>query len=1100
MFVSGSGSDGSPPPSPPHSSDEEEDELLSAFENLTHAGRKPNAQAKRSSTEEGDSEEDELLEMVHSQFENITHMFWDIAAKNNARQKIKGKQRQENKETEALETVHKALSNVAKTYGSSSNSPRKQRISKKGSAKVTNDDESRIIGAKKKCEKMPEDDGQASHPSTLISPLDSTRQARQIRAQVINKTLVEVQADPFIYKLPIQTAIHILFLSTFDKISHKIPLSQKTISLFITISETLFYTFNDRKIFYKFDCFIQEFEKELSKEEKEACSKEFILLKRLQLFIKCAHFDDVQTLQELQAVNSETATLTTKEKKAAVEAVTRGIRQFSKFFSVYFERATEDLKGIRANLQTATRLQTTDKRAICLAFAPNAKDEEIQDLFKRCDVWSKSLNSFLDIYFIRHTFIESCLHNLGLCHNHLSLGTDIESNIKLVQQALQQLLIATEDCYNPMRGFFSLEEEKVLLADLQWFPQITSNMFSQITSFRPFEQTMGKKEEPSESYYHESLRARLFFKHSFEQSQLESKSYWSEAMREQTHQLVVKSLSPPQLSHNKMMLSASMPTIAGFRLALQVCAKGLKSLEYLYTIYEEVAPREETRELSLEESLLLLDDKHTPSLRKKAALKKRQDVSASKSKKKRPKKKTAQSESKESALPISDIPSLPPPQLDATKPQSNLQHYTFFAHQLEKTLNFKDSPQAKEALANAAYHLQVLGTTLDMLQSPSYTHSPRTQQAILYRLVRSSSLFFEQVITALYKKEFPNTSVNHYPIAFLKDMNRWDNLPQSLKSYAETVNYGAVIPRYPNNVQNRFQSYGATPPLALQWLLNPASLREAASLITGPLELIQYLLAEGGNDCAILKQTHHHLLDFFENIKPKAGNRPLPLTHKWQPVIEAIESALSVLSHIPSSNNNVMNLLDIRFSLEGLKGEIELLIAHPETVFLASHVDPILTRLQFCDELLQETLHLLLFDAELRTHDLQDYRTIRHYQESPEDEKALADINIKTWAQYPFRGLRKIRVYNQKNQIRLSIPKAIALRLQSTGYSYNGEDYDAGFTPAKGKKQRAAAAEKGPQRVVEELHAITRRLLAMEKTCLEQILHQTPEEAEESED
>lgn len=249
-------------------------------------------------------------------------------------------------------------------------------------------------------------------------------------------------------------------------------------------------------------------------------------------------------------------------------------------------------------------------------------------------------------------------------------------------------------------------------------------------------------------------------------------------------------------------------------------------------------------------------------------------------------------------------------------------------------------------------------------------------------------------------------------------------------------------------------------------------------------------------DISFVKKAHANVCKLFEKEKEaKEKANPSPFNHKWEPVLQSIEETLSVLNCIPISPENESNLLDLRFDLIGLKGEIELLITYPEVAFLASHVDSILTRIQFADELAQETLHPLIFDTELRTHDLQDFRLVRDYRESTENEDALVAINIGNWAQYPFKGLREISLFNQKNkgkESQIITPKAITLRVQSACFSLKGEIYDTGFTPAKGKKERSEITlAKGPLMVQQELFELVSRLLSMEKACLEQILEKS---------
>lgn len=1041
MFVQGAGSGGS---SPPHSSDDEEDELITAFSNLTHAGG--NSAAKKASKE---TPVEKATDVFFTDLKNFSVTVKPIAGK-----------RQDPTESvlSGIEALLPSLLNAARSLPSP----------KSAEAKQTKEEP---------------------------PPLELTKQGKEIRFQVVQKTLSEAQVDPCFYKLPIHSAIRILFLKSCNQISKQITLSTRQKGLIIALSHTLFFSFYDDEMVAKLLLFIKEFEAGMSKEEKEKCQKELSFLKKFQFLIKYAHLDHKDTFREACGQAFEFHDLTNTEKQQATLDLLEAMHFFSKLLDRYFQEVASSIARLK---EVIDPIVNKPKEVIQgLKEDIGFPDQGSESFLSKFTKWENSIHSLSAIFFIRHAMIGSCFKGLHAAYKKQNClnsaqkkeyAETISANITLIQKTVLNCRKLTDYYAGCCKSWFTLEEEKAILRDLECFDRIGCRPDLVLN-------TMNEEWLDSSDHNLSDLAASnmlLGLRNRIESSQLHAKTLFSHAGRQFNVETIASLLPPPVFEARKKEIESNLHSFEKYKCSLEICRQGLRNLEFLATLFMEVSPTAETASWSLEESLAMLDDKPSPALRKKAFLKQQHTEEAT------PSEPPAKSKGKKKEKPSPII--LEPTTFHpiTTENAPYIQQLTSFGKQLENALKLEPHSRADIAFQNALYHLQVLGTTLDLLNSAPSHLSPNAEQALRFRLARSSSLFFEQTVTALYLKDNPTGSLKHYPISLLEKMNKWEKLPGSLKSYAQATNYGAVIPRYPHNVQSRFQAHGTPEPLTLSSLLTPCPLSEVSLLARGPLEWIGYLLAERKRKNNSVKKAQETISSFFkeQKVTPKEGQ---PVAFKqWEPLLKTIEEALAILDHISATNQN--NLKDIRFGLNGLKGEIELFMTHPEVAFLASHVDAILTRIQFVDELIQETLHPLIFDTEFRTHDLQDYRLLRHFQESPENDAALSAVNIGMWAQYPHTGMRKIRQFNQKNQGKLpaiSTPQAISLRMKSAEFSIQGEIYDSGFTPAKGKKERSEInLEKGPLRIQQKLFELTNRLLTMEHTSLLEILTKSENERE----
>jgi hypothetical protein len=124
---------------------------------------------------------------------------------------------------------------------------------------------------------------------------------------------------------------------------------------------------------------------------------------------------------------------------------------------------------------------------------------------------------------------------------------------------------------------------------------------------------------------------------------------------------------------------------------------------------------------------------------------------------------------------------------------------------------------------------------------------------------------------------------------------------------------------------------------------------------------------------------------------------------------------------------------DILTTVKLLKQGLECWICFPQTTTLLGLGDSLLTLAQFLDEHIEKLWHLQSFGLIRLTHDLEDYRASRDYEEKPQHQQIVAALNIGAGAQYPYWYQRKTG----------QTPGAIRWRLDAEGLSRDGERNDA---------------------------------------------------------
>jgi hypothetical protein len=393
------------------------------------------------------------------------------------------------------------------------------------------------------------------------------------------------------------------------------------------------------------------------------------------------------------------------------------------------------------------------------------------------------------------------------------------------------------------------------------------------------------------------------------------------------------------------------------------------------------------------------------------------------------------------------IPSPEPPEPLAAAAIKKASLEDLFTQQQACLLSGSNLEKASSLLSieHTRLHLGTLRSAAHFLN----LHQGPLPQAIVFSIVRSCSLVTEQALTAKALSQGIDISHDHIDLA--------EGLGLPVPALLNTLRHGVIFHRYPCTSKLYLQEHSFTIPLALQWLLKE---KEASS--ENLLELISETFATLKAIFPRLPEIRD-LQDHFSSSKQQApGNHSFSSSfqEKLKTPSRAFDRCAKILDPIEASNvNDPLRAAicgDIRFSLQCLNSALASLIQYPHTAVLATLGDATLTLVQFLDEHIEKLWHLHTCGFVRLSHDLEGFRASRDYQESPEHQRILAELNIGYGAQYPHR-------YLQETQ---TSPGAIIWRLDTEKMASHGERLDreavqfekdkkAGFNAVKKRTKQA---------------------------------------------
>lgn len=371
---------------------------------------------------------------------------------------------------------------------------------------------------------------------------------------------------------------------------------------------------------------------------------------------------------------------------------------------------------------------------------------------------------------------------------------------------------------------------------------------------------------------------------------------------------------------------------------------------------------------------------------------------------------------------------------------------------------------------DAWYHLQVFALSVDLYAEMKRTKQFVHWQAILHRFIRGASVGLEETITSQALALETPIKVNHDFVTGIQESVLWEGLSEEDRKFLEAINLGTVFHRYPHKTARRFfTQQGLSLPKALVWLLNPkkGSHRELDPFIHSTIASLE----------SLTRQTYpmlHKTVDQNDAVKGKQSckKESVFLKKNLRSSLDSIASLskqVEQFSKEASTERKSENWKEVMFILSSLQKQLNCWMAYPQPVYLASHVDMILTLLQFLDEQTGLALYDEKLDQRFFTHDLGFYGVALEEGETPERQRVNAQLNIHTGGQYPHRYLSSL---SSEEKTAVDPASAVRLRLDALHISQHTDREGKVWTPSTGHE------------AVSSYEEITQKLVSLVNDCM----------------
>lgn len=378
--------------------------------------------------------------------------------------------------------------------------------------------------------------------------------------------------------------------------------------------------------------------------------------------------------------------------------------------------------------------------------------------------------------------------------------------------------------------------------------------------------------------------------------------------------------------------------------------------------------------------------------------------------------------------------------------------------------------EGRLCLQDAWYHTQILSISVDLYAEMKRINKIDHWRAVMHRFVRSSSIGLEGILTGIGLVSETSIEVNHDFVTGTQECGYWEKLPEESRIFLEMLNMGTVFHRYPHTSARRFFIQNGRPlPKALEWLLIPkkASHRNLDPFIHAMVESLESFTGQSFPSL-------HKAVDQSESISVEKDFEPAVVSLRKQlnsslDTLSSLVSLTTQMSKEAQSERKAENWKDVAFLLSSLQKQLNCWTDHPQPAFLASHVDMILTLLQFLDEQTGLALCDEKLDQRFFTHDLAFYSAALNEEETEERERITRQLNIHTGGQYPHRYLSSLTPSEKKA---LDPSSAVRLRLDALLISQQMDGEGNMWTPSRGQVATLSYEQ------------ITERLITLVSDCM----------------
>lgn len=345
---------------------------------------------------------------------------------------------------------------------------------------------------------------------------------------------------------------------------------------------------------------------------------------------------------------------------------------------------------------------------------------------------------------------------------------------------------------------------------------------------------------------------------------------------------------------------------------------------------------------------------------------------------------------------------------------------------------------------DTAYHLQLLGSDIELVFALCSKALQHRVPALTYRLVRHISILTEQQLTTQLILQQPDKGLQHSHVEVSKDIGLFKQLleeyQEEMENFLDSIDGGTVFHRYPYSKSTLCQSSNRPVPKTLSWLLQPKSCDTTKDLIpflSSSYRFLELMTAQNG------QPAHSHSQMITEEVakRMKATDKPSNEVHPFSESLKKqLGASIAMIneliklteSYVKSSQASAtpsrtvtLAWQEINFHLVALREAVDLWIDFPQAKFLVSHGDQMWTHLQIIDEQSEMIFQFILTGKIVRDHNLRHYRDLRDSEETMQEKNLVDQLNADIGSHYPHfgQGVRKMDLR--------AIPLAVSWRLEA---------------------------------------------------------------------
>lgn len=255
-----------------------------------------------------------------------------------------------------------------------------------------------------------------------------------------------------------------------------------------------------------------------------------------------------------------------------------------------------------------------------------------------------------------------------------------------------------------------------------------------------------------------------------------------------------------------------------------------------------------------------------------------------------------------------------------------------------------------------------------------------------------------------------------------------------------------------------FQSELIPIPTGISWVLGRKApeKEELVNMIVDAVQFFESQISKGASRSTLVSDKISNALS--ESLKGAPLTLPSPKHAKqFTGRLNSIQKKVNVLSTLTHSlilkyqeskdqlsAKKTSTAQEVLVHLKGLSDSLETLIKYPQTRFLLTNGDRLLTHLQYLDEQMETLRHMEEEDIVVHTHDLELHRTLSDQQIPIGYQRTIEALNTIYGAQYPNRRLQSIKGYNLSagEEKRIRYPESVTWRLNAAEISTVGDSVD----------------------------------------------------------